>query len=340
MTDNRDFSRLAQRLRDFPTARAAHTPTPVEALPRLGATLDLSLYVKRDDCTGFAFGGNKVRQLEYYLGAALAESADTLLITGAVQSNFVRTAAAMAARFGMDCVVQLEDRVAGASALYRENGNVLLDRLLGAQIIRYPVGEDESGADAALYAAADALRAKGKRPYVVTLGTDHPPLGALGYAEAALEIAAQGAAEFDEIIVGSGSASTHTGLLFGLRALGIETPVRGICVRRASALQTPRVQGRIADLGALLAMPEIIPACDVETWDGTLTPGYGKLNDATTDAIRRTAAMEGLFLDPTYTGKVMAGLITLAERRALRGKRVLFWHTGGQPGLFAYGDQL
>lgn len=333
---------LREKLAGFPRIHAAHTPTILEPLRNLGAELGITLWAKRDDCTGVAMGGNKVRQLEFYIGAALAEGADTLLITGAVQSNFVRTAAAMAARAGMECHIQLEERVSGASALYRTNGNVLLDHLLGATIESYPVGEDESGADKALYAKAARLKSEGRRPYVVTLGTEHPPLGALGYVVAAMELAEQtdGKPPFDEIIVGSGSASTHTGLLFGLRALGIDIPVRGICVRREATLQTPRVQGRIGDLERLMDMPNIVALEDVVTDDTLLAPGYGKLNDPTTDAIRRTARTEGIFLDPTYTGKVMAGLIARAESGAFTGKRVLFWHTGGQPGLFAYADHF
>ncbi len=333
---------LKTKLEDFPRAVAAHVPTPLEPLRNLGRDLGLSLFVKRDDCTGFAFGGNKVRQLEYYIGEAQNERADIVLITGAIQSNFVRTAAAMARRFGMDCHVQLEERVSGATELYRTNGNVLLDRLLGATISTFPVGEDEAAADKALYDRADRMREAGRRPYVITLGTDHPPLGALGYIRAALEFAEQTADEdpFDEIIVGSGSASTHSGLLFGLRAIGNATPVRGICVRRGAALQKARVEGRVRDIDALLGMAGTVDDGDVRVFDGSLAPGYGKLNDDTRRAISAAAQREGMFLDPTYTGKVMAGLMLLAESGSLAGKRVLFWHTGGQPGLFAYADQL
>ena len=330
------------RLAEFPRVCVSHNPTPLEPLTNLSPDLGASVFVKRDDCTGFAFGGNKVRQLEFYIGAAIHEGADAILITGAIQSNFVRTAAAMARRFGMDCHVQLEERVDGAGDLYRTNGNVLLDRLLGATIHTFPVGEDESGADKSIYRIADGLKAEGRKPYVITLGTDHPPLGALGYVEAALELTRQieGGPPFDEIIVGSGSASTHSGLLFGLRAIGNTTPVTGICVRRVASLQKPRVEGRIGDIDDLLGTSGTVPKDDVRVFDGSLEPGYGKLNDVTRRAISMTAQREGLFLDPTYTGKVMGGLMMLVESGTLAGKRVLFWHTGGQPGLFAYADQL
>lgn len=324
----------------FPRVEATHTPTPLEPLPRLGAAHGLDLWVKRDDCTGIAFGGNKVRQLEFYIGAALAEGADTLLITSAVQSNFMRTAAAMGRRFGLDCHIQLEDRVPDTSDLYQTNGNVLLDRLFGATFHTYPEGEDEAGADAAVMAIADSLRADGKRPYVIPLGADHAPTGALGYIAAALEIVESDASEFDEIIVSSGSALTHSGLLFGLRALGVQTPVYGVCVRRDAKAQTARVAKRTADLAALTGLSAPIEPSDIRLFDGVLAPGYGQLNAQVICAIRQTAELEGLLLDPVYTGKAMAGALALAGMDKLAGKRVLFWHTGGTPALFAYADQL
>ena len=343
-------NRLEQALAGFARVAVAHTPTPLEPLANLGGDLGLSLTVKRDDCTGLGFGGNKVRQLEFYFGAALAEDADTILITGAVQSNFVRTAAAMARRFDMDCHIQLEERVPDVGALYRDNGNVLLDRLLGATLHHFPEGENEAGADAAVAAIAEDLRAAGRRPYVIPLGAGHPPLGALGYVAAAMELAQQWEEQFedqpgqsglpDEILVASGSSATHAGLLFGLRALGLEIPVRGICVRRPAAAQHPRVLQRCADIGRLLDLPLDITESDVRVFDDVLAPGYGRLNAATLAAIRRTAEREGLFLDPAYTGKVMAGLISLAEAGALAGRNIVFIHTGGTPALFAYADQL
>jgi len=309
---------VCAQLTRFPRVSVAHTPTPLESLANLSADFGADIFVKRDDCTGFAFGGNKVRQLEFYIGAAQAEGADTILITGAIQSNFVRTAAAMARRCGMACHVQLEERVDGAGELYRTNGNVLLDRLLGVTIHSFPVGEDEQAADESIYRIAEGLKADGRKPYVITLGTDHPPLGALGYIDAALELVRQNQDQ----------------------KLGNQTPVTGICVRRAASLQKPRVEGRVRDIDDLLGTTGTVADEDVRVFDGSLSPGYGKLNQITRRAISAAAQREGLFLDPTYTGKVMGGLMMLVESGALRGKRVLFWHTGGQPGLFAYADQL
>ncbi len=331
---------LAACVAAFPRARAAHLPTPIEALPRLGADVGLDLHVKRDDCTGLAFGGNKIRQLEFYFGEAMGRDADIVLLTSAVQSNFMRATAAMARRFGMDVSLQLEERVPGVGPLYRSNGNVLIDRLLGAEFEAYPVGEDEAGADAAVAAKADRLRADGRRPYVIPLAAGHPPLGALGYVDAALELQAQMAetGAFDAIFVGSGSALTHAGLLVGLRALGIPIRVVGVCVRRDAAAQAARVGRRAADLEAMLGLPARVAPADVELDDSMLAPGYGQLNADTTAAIRGAARREGLLLDPVYTGKVMAALGGRAAE--FDGARVLFWHTGGQPALFAYADLL
>lgn len=299
----------------------------------LGAELACDLWVKRDDATGIGMGGNKVRQLEFYLGKAVEADATQVLITGAVQSNFVRVAAAMAARLGMGCHIQLEERVPGMNATYRENGNVLLDRLLGATLHTYPEGEDETGADARLGEIAEELRASGEVPFVVPLSASAPPTGALGYVEAAMEILQQGQA-FDEVFIGSGSALSHCGLLLGLRAMGDATPVNGVCVRRDARAQAARVAARLDDLAELLEIENPVGAGDIRVDDGVLAPGYGRMSGAVQSAVTRTARTEGLFLDPVYTGKVMAGLIARASK--LRGKRVLFWHTGGQPALFAY----
>ena len=333
---------LLEKLAKFPRSKLARTPTALQPLSRLGEQLGLSLYVKRDDETGMSFGGNKVRQLEYYLGQAEAEGADTVLITGAVQSNFVRLAAAMAKHVDMHCHIQLEERVPNKSAIYHSNGNVLLDRLLGATIHSFPEGENEAAADAALEKIAESLRNQGHRPYIIHLGADHPPIGALGYVRAAIELSEQmeKIEPIDEIVIASGSALTHIGVLFGLRALGIHTSVHGICVRRNSDAQCERVRKRIADLAELMSLPCPVVDQDIRLFGGALAPGYGHMSEQTILAMKTTAQHEGIFLDPTYTGKVMAGLMMLAEAKQLEGKRILFWHTGGLAALFAYADQL
>ena len=337
-----DPTSLENALRRHPRMAMAHLPTKIERMSNMSDEMELELFVKRDDCTGIGFGGNKVRQLEYYFGVAQMQAADTVLITGAVQSNYVRTAAAMAARLGLECHVQLEERVPDVSELYRENGNVLLDRLVGAVLHSYPEGEDEAGADAAVAAIAAELKEQGRRPYIIPLAADHPPIGALGYVRAAMELVEQvnDLDAFEEIVVASGSALTHAGLLYGLRYLGSRTNVYGICVRRDALSQEIRVRERLTDLAALLKEPPVVEPTDIRVYDGVLAPGYGQLNTVTQEAIKWAARSEGLYLDPVYTGKAMAGLIQLTALDQLAGRRVLFWHTGGTPALFGYGDQL
>ena len=331
------------KLHTIPRTPLAHTPTPIEPLPNLGKYLGSGvLYVKRDDCTGLAFGGNKARQLEYYFGDALEQGADTILITGAVQSNFVRMAAAGAAKLGLTCHIQLEERVADAGAEYRESGNVLLDRILGAVMHTYPKGEDETGADANLQAIAAELRGSGKKPYIIPLAPGHPPLGALGYVCAAAEILDQLADahyQIDEIVVASGSGNTHAGLLFGLRALDSDITVTGACVRRDREAQLARITTRCQEIAALLETESPVQRQDIQLTDDTFAPGYGHLNDATHEAIDLSARLEGLLLDPVYTGKSMAACIQRA-RESDPSKSILFIHTGGTPGVFAYGRQL
>lgn len=327
---------IVDQLTRFPRVALLSGVTPIEEAPRLGAALGLSLLIKRDDLTGLAFGGNKVRIVEYYFGAARAVGADTVLITGSIQSNYARVAAAAAAKLGIACHIQLEERLPDADASYRVSGNVLLDELLGAVIFSYPVGEDEAGADRALADRASHLSSEGHIPYIIPLGPENPPLGALGYVLAAQEIAAA-LDGVDAIVVGSGSGLTHAGLLFGLRALGIDVPVIGICVRRAATLQQARVGKHCAKLAHMLDVSPVVRPGDVRVSDVSLGLGYGRLEDRIYEAITLAARTEGLIVDPTYTGKVLAGLKLLAEAGEIkRGSRVMFIHTGGTPGLFGY----
>ena len=331
------------RLDELPRARLGHTPTPVEPMPNLAARFGgVDLFVKRDDCTGLALGGNKVRQLEFYLGDALSDGADTVLITGAVQSNFARLAAAAARKLGMECHVQLEERVPKTDAAYRNSGNVLLVRMLGAEIHTYPEGENEVGADKSLRGIAAELRRRGRRPYVIPLAPGHKPLGALGYVVAARELLTQMNREnlaVDEVVVPSGSGNTHAGLLFGLRALGCPVHVTGICVRRPASAQRERIKSRCRETADLLGLEPVVEDDDIRLIEDFLAPGYGRLNEPTVRAIESAARSEGLILDPVYSGKTMAGFVQLA-RDAPKGSSLLFVHTGGAPGVFAYGASL
>jgi len=338
-----DYPAGLGRLSAIPRIRLFAGSTPVEAMSNLSRSCGGgTLLVKRDDCMGLAFGGNKVRQLEFYIGEAAAQNADTVLITGAVQSNFVRLAAAAARKAGMDCHIQLEERVARSDATYHNSGNVLLDRLLGATLHAYAHGEDEAGADKRLGEIAAELRQAGKQPYIIPLAPGHPPLGALGYVVAAHELTRQiadGGLAIDEIVLASGSGNSHAGLLFGLRALESSIPVTGICVRRDAGAQRPRIAARCREIADLLEIESRVEDADIRLDDAFLAPGYGQAGEETLRAILIGARTEALILDPIYTGKAMAGFIRQAKAAGAIGTR-LFLHTGGAPAIFAYEREL
>lgn len=319
-------------------------PTAIDELHRMSAKLGVRLFAKRDDTSILAMGGNKVRQLEYYLGPAMSRNTDTVLITGAVQSNFVRLCAAAAAKLGWRAVVQLENRVSKDSASYNESGNVLLNHLLGAELHYFDGGEDEVAADASLDKLADAQREKGRNPYVVHLGIKYPPLGGLGYAQCAVECFLQLQANNqwpDHVVIPSGSGLTHAGFLVGARSIGWDVPVHGICVRRDAVQQHKRISQRAAEINQMLKGAAPIISNDVLVDDSVLAPGYGQMNEQVINAMTLSARFDALLLDPVYSGRTMAGLIDLVDRGVIaQGESVLFMHTGGLPGIFAYQDDL
>lgn len=314
-------------------------PTPIQRLARLESALGRGcpgIYVKRDDLMGLGGGGNKLRKLEFLLGEALAQACDTFITTGARQSNHARLSAAAAARAGLACELVLTDTVQREDEAYRRNGNVLLDDLFGAAIHRKPADTD---ALAAARQRAAELSAIGRSAYVVGSGGSSP-VGCLGYAACAAEIVAQEQAEglrFGRIVVANGSAGTHAGLAAGLKALG-DVPSR---VQSFTVL-APVDQARDATL--LLAAQTLkllepdseLPAEDILVSGDQLGAGYGVPTPAMLDAVRRVASLEGLLLDPVYSGKAFAGLIDAISSGAWRGEPVLFIMTGGVPGLFAY----
>lgn len=336
---------IEEALAKHPRVRLAHLPTPLEAMENLSKKLGgPSLYIKRDDCTGVAMGGNKARQAEFYFGKAVAEGADTIVTTGAFQSNHVRMSCAYARKLGMECEIQLEHRVAGGGDTYLNSGNVLLDRMFGARIHEYPDGEDEAGADRNLGKIADSVRAAGGKPYVIPLAAGHPPTGALGYVEAAAELMNQAAAmgiDIGTVVLPSGSASTHAGMLAGLRALGSTVRVLGVCVRRNAEAQGPRVLKRTRETMALAGLPVEITEADVQVTDGYFGDGYGQLTESAREAMTLAAECEGLLLDPVYTAKAMAGLIgAVRDGTIAQDETAVFLHTGGTPALFAYEEFL
>lgn len=331
---------LASALDQHPRAVLSDSETPFQQLPRLGRRLGIDLWVKRDDAFTLALGGNKVRQLEYYLGQAKQADADCVLITGAVQSNFVRLTAAAARVLDLQPIVQLEKRVAREDDSYLTSGNVLLDKLFGAQIHYFHEGEDEQAADANLEKIADKFRQQQRNPYVIHLGIDHAPIGGLGYVRGAIELAHQldrQGLNPDHLVLASGSGLTHAGSLIGCRALIPRMKVHGICVRRNAKLQHERIVRRCAEIQQLLNIQPVVTDDAVNVDDCVLAPGYGHLNAETAEAVRIAALDEAMLVDPVYTGRALAGLIHKVRSGQIeQGERVIFLHTGGTPGLFAY----
>jgi L-cysteate sulfo-lyase len=325
---------------DFARVNLSHLPTPLEQLKNVNAEFNTNVWIKRDDCTGLAFGGNKSRQLEFYIGHAIQQGADTLLTTGAVQSNHVRMTVAAARKMGLDVEVQLEHRVDRDQVEYQQSGNPYLVKLMGAKIHHYPVGEDESGADQAMIDRADELAKEGKKAYVIPLSNAHTPYGALGYVDCAEEIIQQ----LDAInlkpkcfVVPTGSAATHTGFLLGVRALGWDTLVHGVCVRRDAKSQHQRMRTKMDSVLASMGNPVEVTDQDIVCDDSMLAPGYGMPNQTTVDAIKYLARREGILLDPTYTGKTFAVLLEMLKQGRFGPEdHVVFLHTGGTPSLFGY----
>lgn len=329
----------------FPKVELSHTPTPLEHLKNLSDYLGgPQIWIKRDDCTGLAMGGNKTRQLEYYIGDAISKGADTILTTGAVQSNHVRMTIAAARKLSLEVEVQLEQRVGGRQDEYFKSGNPFLMQLMGAKIHHYPVGEDEEGADRALQVRADEIIKEGRTPYVIPLSRNHTPYGALGYVDCADELLSQLDEEIlkiDGIILATGSGTTHAGLLVGLRARRSNIPLYGICVRRDQSAQADRVFDKAVKVSQMIEHADVVHRSDVLTNDQMLHPGYGQLNDNVTEALHLAAKCEGVLLDPTYTAKSMAGLIHMVrEGHFAQNQNIVFLHTGGSPALFGYPEVL
>lgn len=323
----------------FARIRLAHLPTPLEPLPRLSEELGVDLWIKRDDCTGLAGGGNKTRKLEFLLGAAFEQDADTLVTQGAVQSNHVRQTAAAAAAHGLACDIILEERTGSKASDYVGNGNVLLDRLFGATLRTVPGGTDMV---AELETTADAVRARGGKPYVIPGGGSNP-VGALGYVDCAREIVVQ-ADEMDlevhRIVTATGSAGTHAGLVAGLAVMGADIPVLGIGVRAPKEKQEANVFKLAEETAALLGQPgrvtreRVVADCDY------VGEGYGLIDQGVIDALTLAARTDGIVLDPVYSGKAMKGLIALARAGQFQGETVVFLHTGGAQGLFGYQNEI
>jgi D-cysteine desulfhydrase len=298
------------------------------------------IFIKRDDLLGLSGGGNKTRKLEFLVADALRQGADTLITVGAVQSNHCRLTLAAAVKEGMKCRLVLEQRVPD-SYDPDASGNNFLFRLLGVE--KVTVVDLGTDLNAAMEAEAEELAAEGRKGYVIPGGGSNP-LGALGYVACAQEILAQAfqkGIQFDHIVCASGSGGTHSGMLVGMRAMGSRIPVTGISVRRPVAEQEELIGGLAARTREFLGLPDDGGAGELRIFDDYVGPGYSIPTEEMAEAVRTFARLEGILLDPVYTGKAAAGLLDLIRSGHFeRGEKVLFLHTGGSPGLYAYQDVL
>jgi L-cysteate sulfo-lyase len=324
-------------MKDLARYQLAHLPTPLEPMERLSAALGgPRLWIKRDDQTGLATGGNKTRKLELLIADALAQDADVVLTVGAVQSNHCRQTAAAAVRAGLACVLVLRGHVPPRE---QWTGNLLLDNLLGARI--WWAGDDDP-LDA-LEAAASAELAAGRTPYVITYGGSNA-IGASAYAlafeELWAQIRSQGLA-LDRVVFASSSGGTQAGLVVGAAVCGYSGQVLGISVDKTGGHLRETVVELLVPTAEHLGLDLDLGPTDVQINDEYLGAGYGVLTGAEREAIHLVARTEGILLDPVYTGKAMAGLMGMIRKKEIgAGERVLFWHTGGTPALFAYADSL
>ncbi|MEM6572101.1 MAG: D-cysteine desulfhydrase family protein [Planctomycetota bacterium] len=333
-------------LTSLPRVPLAHLPTPFEPMDALAERIDSpsGLFVKRDDCTGLAIGGNKTRKLEFTLADALERRADVLVTSGGTQSNHVRQTAAAASKIGLECHAVVSNPLAEtayeAHPTYAATGNRLLDDLFGCVVHEASGGalEDRIGE------VVRELESAGRRPYVVPLGASDG-VGSMGYAQCALELVEQcdrHGVDPSHVVLATGSAGTHAGLLAGLRAAGSAAKVVGIAVSETSDAKRAKVRSVLEQMaprwppGASSRAPDVTDD-DIAVDDRFVGAGYAVPTEAGVRAMRLAARAEGLLLDPVYTAKAMAGLVALLGEGALEGARdVVFLHTGGAPGVFAY----
>lgn len=321
----------------FPRIFVAHLPTALERLDRLSNELGgPEIWIKRDDCTGLSTGGNKTRKLEFLMAEAQTAGAKVVMTQGATQSNHVRQTAAFAGKLGMRCHVLLEDRTGSRDPNYNNNGNVLLDRLHGATTETRQPGLD-MGAE--MEAAAERLRAEGRKVYTIPGGGSNPT-GALGYVNCAFELVAQAndrGLVIDRIVTATGSAGTQAGLVVGLKAINANIPLIGFGVRAPKPKQEENVYNLALATAEKLGCPGVVRRKDVVADCDYVGQGYGIPRADTIEAIRMFAELEGILLDPVYSGKGAAGLIDYVRKGTFgKGERVVFLHTGGSAALFGY----
>lgn len=321
----------------FPRVFLAHLPTPLERLDRLGRELGgPEIWIKRDDCTGLSTGGNKTRKLEFLMAEAQLAGADLVMTQGATQSNHARQTAAFAAKLGMGCHILLEDRTGSNDHNYNRNGNVLLDHLHGASTEKRPGGADMQ---AEMEAAAERMRATGRKVYIIPGGGSNPT-GALGYVNCAFELVGQAndrGLVIDHLVTATGSAGTQAGLVVGLKAINARIPLLGFGVRAPRERQEQNVFDLAARTAEKLGCPGVVQREDVVANTDYVGAGYGVPRADTLEAIRMFAELEGILLDPVYSGKAAAGLVDYCRKgHFAKGERVVFLHTGGSAALFGY----
>lgn len=321
----------------FPRLHFAHLPTPLEPLTNLTKLLGgPQLYIKRDDCTGLATGGNKTRKLEFLIADALNKGADTVVTHGAVQSNHVRQTAAAACRYGLACKGLLERRVEGYGDRYDSTGNVMFDRLFGSDLRYVDAGTDM---DAACVSLAKEVEGGGGKPYVIPGGGSNP-VGALGYVNAAMELLQQAndrSLRIDCVVTGTGSTGTQSGLVTGFEGANSGIDVLGICVRKPKEPQEEAVHKMASAVADKLDIKGGIDKSRVMANGDYVGKGYGYPTDGTIEAINLLAKHEGILLDPVYSGKAMAGLIDLVRKNTFKkSDNIVFVHTGGSMALFGY----
>ena len=327
-------------LAQFPRRGYVQTATPIEFLPNFSKALGgkVNVYIKRDDLLPGCAGGNKTRKLDFCIADALAKGADTIITCGAVQSNHARLTLAWAVHEGLECHLVLEERVKGS---YKEDasGNNFLYHLLGvAGVTVVPGGSpmlDE------MEKVAEGLRAKGKKPYIIPGGASNP-LGALGYVACAQEIMEQlfhMGLNIHTMVVPSGSAGTHAGIVAGMAGTNAGVPVLGMNVSRTKEVQEELVRKLVGETAALAGVAHAIPADAVTCFGDYVGPGYSLPTDSMVEAVKLLARTEAILLDPVYSGKAMAGFIDQVRKGAFpEGGNLLFLHTGGSPALYAYQD--
>jgi D-cysteine desulfhydrase len=321
-------------MKEAPRVHFAHLPTRIEELSRLSKHLQgPRIFVKRDDQTGLAFGGNKTRKLEFLVAEALAQGARTLITGGALQSNHCRQTAAAAARFGLDCILVLNGEMPN-----RPSANLLLDQMFGAEIVTI---KDRAMRDETLQKTYEKAHADGRKPYLVWYGGSNPT-GALGYTFAMKEFLEQNV-HADWIVFGTSSGGTHAGLVLGQRLFGYKGKVLGISIDEPEEWLKTRVSELASDASEKLGERIDFTREDILANEEYCKAGYGVLTDAEREAVRLSASQEGLLLDPVYTGRAAAGMIDLIRKGFFKKEEtILFWHTGGQPALFAekYANQI